>query len=146
MFIFFYSMNIFVFSEVLILFTVCMETRETLNIHGKNKRSTGKLIIDIKYKCVIAKNWFWCLMRTVWIGGCQSEKRKKTLIIFCFIKPIYFVLDLLEKLLKNKQTSWRHTNSVIESSKIANIKVDVLSTYVLNGSIESKYIVFWFLT
>lgn len=75
-------------------------------------------------------------------GLSEREKKKKTLIIPCFIKPIYFVLDLLEKLLKNKQTSWRHTNSVIESSKIANIKVDVLSTYVLNGSIESKYIVF----
>uniref|UniRef100_A0A8W8J6U6 Fibrinogen C-terminal domain-containing protein n=1 Tax=Magallana gigas TaxID=29159 RepID=A0A8W8J6U6_MAGGI len=46
--------------------------------------------------------------------------------------------DLLEKFLKTKQTSWRHTNSVIKSANIANIKVDVLSTYVLNGSIESK--------
>lgn len=80
-------------------------------------------------------------MRTVWVGVVRARKEKKY-VNPQFYKTICFVLDLLEKLLKTKQTSWRHTNSVIESSKIANIKNDVLSTYVLNGSFESKYIVF----
>lgn len=75
-------------------------------------------------------------MRMVWVGGCQRKKKKYSNPHF--VKPVCFVLDLLEKLLKTKQTSWRHTKSVIESANIANIKVDVLSTYVLNGSIESK--------
>lgn len=77
----------------------------------------------------------------MWVGGCNSEERKNKLI-HNFKKPICFFVDLLEKFLKTNQTSWRHTNSVIKSANIANIKVDVLSSYVLNGSIESKYIGF----
>lgn len=48
------------------------------------------------------------------------------------------IQDLLEKFLKTKQTSWRHTNSVLKSSSISGIKVDILSTYVLSGSKNRK--------
>lgn len=73
--------------------------------------------------------------------GLSEREKKKNSDNLLFYKTNIFRSRPARKTLE-KQTSWRHTNSVIESSKIANIKVDVLSTYVLNGSIESKYIVF----
>lgn len=74
--------------------------------------------------------------------GLSEREKKKNYDNPLFYKTNIFRSRPARKTLETKQTSWRHTNSVIESSKIANIKVDVLSTDVLNGSIESKYILF----
>lgn len=55
---------------------------------------------------------------------------------------LFFCLDLIKTFLKNKETSWRRTNTpkIKSSEKSANsIKIEVLSTYVLSGSKGSKY-------
>lgn len=55
---------------------------------------------------------------------------------------LFFCLDLIKTFLKNKETSWRRTNTPkIKSSEksVNSIKIEVLSTYVLNGSKDSKY-------
>lgn len=43
------------------------------------------------------------------------------------------IQELLEKFLKNKETSWKYTKSQVKSAKVADIKVDILSTYLLEG-------------
>lgn len=55
---------------------------------------------------------------------------------------LFFCLDLIKTFLKNKETSWRRTNTPkIKSSEksVNSIKIEVLSTYVLSGSKGSKY-------
>lgn len=55
---------------------------------------------------------------------------------------LFFCLDLIKTFLKNKETSWRRTNTPkIKSSEksVNSIKIEVLSTYVLSGSKDSKY-------
>ena len=51
---------------------------------------------------------------------------------------------MLKKFLKNKKISWKHTKSNLKSSKLVNLKVDILSSYEVKGGIEtkSKYIHF----
>lgn len=56
------------------------------------------------------------------------------LVVYCGGHPKnQNIQGLLEKFLKNKQTSWKYTKSQVESAKVADIKVDILSTYVLKG-------------
>lgn len=47
-------------------------------------------------------------------------------------------LELLETFLKNKETSWKYTKSQVKSAKVVDIKVDILSTYLLEGHQNSK--------
>ena len=51
---------------------------------------------------------------------------------------------MLKKFLKNKKISWKHTNSSLKSSKIVNLKVDILSSFEVEERIDtkSKYIHF----
>lgn len=52
--------------------------------------------------------------------------------VICKTFQIMF-LELLEKFLKNKETSWKYTKSQVKSAK-----VDILSTYLLKGHRNSK--------
>ncbi|XP_078314406.1 ryncolin-1-like isoform X2 [Crassostrea virginica] len=55
-----------------------------------------------------------------------------TLILFMFCYGLQKhpdIQDMLEKFLKNKKISWKHTNSRLISSKLVNLKVDILSSY-----------------
>ncbi|XP_022297107.1 microfibril-associated glycoprotein 4-like [Crassostrea virginica] len=48
------------------------------------------------------------------------------------------IQELLENFLKNKQITWKHTKSNLTSSKVVDLKVDVLSSYEIKGSIDKK--------
>ncbi|XP_078314300.1 microfibril-associated glycoprotein 4-like isoform X2 [Crassostrea virginica] len=55
-----------------------------------------------------------------------------TLILFMFCYGLQKhpdIQDMLEKFLKNKKISWKHTNSSLISSKLVKLKVDILSSY-----------------
>ncbi|XP_078313410.1 ryncolin-1-like isoform X1 [Crassostrea virginica] len=64
-----------------------------------------------------------------------------TLILFMFCYGLQKhpdIQELLTKFLKNKKISWKHTKSNLKSSKLVNLKVDILSSYEVKGGIETK--------
>ncbi|XP_078314175.1 microfibril-associated glycoprotein 4-like [Crassostrea virginica] len=64
-----------------------------------------------------------------------------TLILFMFCYGLQKhpdIQELLTKFLKNKKISWKHTKSNLKSSKLVNMKVDILSSYEVIGGIETK--------
>ncbi|XP_078313997.1 ryncolin-4-like [Crassostrea virginica] len=59
------------------------------------------------------------------------------LLMFCYgLQNNPDIQDMLEKFLKNKKISWKHTNSSLISSKLVNLKVDILSSYEVKGRID----------
>ena len=59
------------------------------------------------------------------------------------ILGVFLVSELMKTFFKNADihVSWKHIGSKLQSAKIQNYKVDILSSYVVNASIAkpSKY-------
>lgn len=114
------NMHLLVLFEAVALFSYSIGYHDNRKIQGKY------YIICSNHKAINNKQL------------CNSREREREHTIN-LSKLKFFVPDLLEKFLKTNQTSWRHTNSVLKSSRISGIRVDILSTYVLNESKNSKY-------